>query len=212
MGLTFASEILNAHVVDWSQVLNLILCLEVQRASGVELWYRVKRLFVPRAVLTESENRIFFSTSIRLELERSMIAAFTCKEEKARLEDIDTGSGCHGIKELNLHRVDLLLGEVQRQFVQISILTLKHKEECVKIENGITRHEKTSSQIMSSSHWNVTNSVLMINLLVDKEVFTDHNYSTRTNAAWHLYEHVCGLVYGEDVLSDDMVETKVHFV
>lgn len=65
---------------------------------------------------------------------------------------------------------------------------------------------------MSPSHWNIANSILMINLLVDKEVFTDHNYSTWTNTTWHLNEHMCGLVYWEDVLSNDMIETKVHFV
>ena len=65
---------------------------------------------------------------------------------------------------------------------------------------------------MSTAKWYIADPILMINLLVDEEVFTHDNDASRPDITRHLDEHVCSFVDRIDVLSDYMIQTKIHLI
>ena len=141
-----------------------------------------------------------------------MIAAFGGEEKVARFEDIDARTRSHCIEELDLHRVDVLLGEVQRQFVQVAVLALKHEEKRLVVENRARCHEEPASNVVSVSQRDVAQSVLMVGLFVNEEVLADYDDSAWADVPRHLDQHVRRPIHWEDVLTDDMVKTEVHLV
>lgn len=59
-------------------------------------------------------DSVVFVASIRFELEAGMVAALTGEEHESRLEDVDVRTWSHSVEELHLHRVHVLLCEVER--------------------------------------------------------------------------------------------------
>ena len=94
-------------------------------------------MLVPYAVLTVRNHSILFISAICLELEAHMIAAFSGKEQKASIENINARAGCHSVKKLNLHSVHILIRKDKHQLVQVAILTLKHEEESLVVEDSM---------------------------------------------------------------------------
>ena len=65
---------------------------------------------------------------------------------------------------------------------------------------------------MSTTKWYIADPILMISLLVYEEVFAHDNDASRPDVARHLDEHVCRFVDWIYVLSDYMIQAKVHLV
>ena len=80
----------------------------------------------------------------------------------------------------------VLFGKVKRQFIQVTILTLQHEEECLIVENRAGCHKESARKVVSTSHWNVAHSVVMIDLFVDKEVFAYDDDAARSDFTWYL--------------------------
>ena len=141
-----------------------------------------------------------------------MVAALPGQEEESRFQNVDAGAWRNGVEELHLHSVHILLGEVQRKLVKVTVLTLQHEEECLVVENGVRSHEKSARLVVSAPQRNVANSFLVVRLFVNYEILADDDYAAWADIARDLDQHVCRLVDREYILSDHMVQTKVHLV
>ena len=131
----FTGEVLDTHIIDWSQILDLVFRFEVHGNARIEPRHESQVGLVLRAVLTVHDAGICLSTTIRFKLEGGMVAAFGCEKEEAGFEHVDARAWGHCVKELDLHGMDVLLGKVQRELVQIPILALQHEEECLIVED-----------------------------------------------------------------------------
>ena len=141
-----------------------------------------------------------------------MITTFTSKKEEASFECVDARARCHCVEKLDTHRMYILFSEVQVELVEVSILALKHEEKGFEVESGVRCHEKASRKIMSTTKWYIADPILVIDFLVDKEVFTHDNDASWTDISRHLDEHVCSFVDRIYVLPDYMIQAEVHLV
>lgn len=141
-----------------------------------------------------------------------MVAALSGQEQESRLEDVDVDAWSHRVEELNLHRVNLLLCEIQGQLVQITIFTLKHEKECLVIEDGVRCNEQASGEVVTASHRQIADTIFMVGLFVDDKVLTDDKDATGADITWDLNQGVGRFVHREDVFADHMIQTKVHLV
>ena len=210
--LTLRRQIFYSHVINRSQILDFILSFQVDRFTWIETWDRIRIFFVQRTVLAEDNHGIFLVIAIFFELIRRVITAFTSKEEEASFECVDARARRHCVEKLDTHRMHILFSEVQVELVQVSILALKHEEKGFEVESGVRGHEKASRKIMPTTKWYIADPILVIDFLVDKEVFTHDNDASWSDITRHLDEHVCSFVDRIYVLPDYMIQAEVHLV
>ena len=65
---------------------------------------------------------------------------------------------------------------------------------------------------MATALREVTDTIFMVHFRVNEEILADDDDTSWADIARHLKQRVRCTVHGKDVLSYDMVETKIHFV
>lgn len=110
--LALASEVLDSHVMNGSQILDLILCFEQLGTSRIKPGNLVESLLVAGTILAEGNNRVFLISAISLELEASMVAVFSSKKQEAGSKNVNAGPRSNGVKELDLHSMNVLFRKV----------------------------------------------------------------------------------------------------
>lgn len=141
-----------------------------------------------------------------------MVACLGTQEQVPSLQDVDACSWGHSVEELDLDGVDELFSELKSDLIQIAKLTLDEEKELVMQERGGAGHKESAFSVLFVTQRDEALAVIVVDTLVDQEVLTDHDDSTRAVVARNLDEHVRRVVHWEDVLSNHVVQPEIHLI